>query len=102
MSLKELIKAYVKLNSVLGSNRLYIYGGDPYTVIEELVNLHYIPIYKHPYYQTKYKIKDSNFPQAEKYYEEAISLPIFYDLKESEIKKIIKILITPINHQTIF
>lgn len=67
-----------------------------------LVNLHYIPIYKHPYYQTKYKIKDSDFPQAEKYYAEAISLPIFYDLKESEIKKITKILITPINHQTIF
>ena len=67
-----------------------------------LVNLHYIPIYKHPYYQTKYKIKYSDFPQAEKYYAEAISLPIFYDLKESEIKKITKILITPINHQTIF
>ena len=67
-----------------------------------LVNLHYIPIYKHPYYQNKYKIKDSDFPHAEKYYAEAISLPIFYDLKESEIKKITKILITPINHQTIF
>ena len=67
-----------------------------------LLNLHYIPIYKHPYYQNKYKIKDSDFPHAEKYYAEAISLPIFYDLKESEIKKITKILITPINHQTIF
>jgi UDP-4-amino-4,6-dideoxy-N-acetyl-beta-L-altrosamine transaminase len=67
-----------------------------------LVNLHYIPIYKHPYYQNKYKIKDSSFPQSEKYYAEAISLPIYYDLKESEVQKIVKILNTPVNHQTIF
>ena len=67
-----------------------------------LVNLHYIPIYKHPYYQSRYKIDESNFPQSEKYYEEAISLPIYYDLKEAEIIKIVKILNTPVNHQTIF
>jgi UDP-4-amino-4,6-dideoxy-N-acetyl-beta-L-altrosamine transaminase len=67
-----------------------------------LVNLHYIPIYKHPYYQSRYKIDESNFPQSEKYYEEAISLPIYYDLKEAEIFKIVKILNTPVNHQTIF
>jgi UDP-4-amino-4,6-dideoxy-N-acetyl-beta-L-altrosamine transaminase len=67
-----------------------------------LVNLHYIPIYKHPYYQTKYKIDELNFPHAEKYYEEAISLPIYYDLKVSEVYKIVEILNTPVNHQTIF
>ena len=67
-----------------------------------LVNLHYIPIYKHPYYQTRYKMKESNFPQSEQYYAEAISLPIYYDLKNSEVQKIVKILNTPVNHQTIF
>lgn len=67
-----------------------------------LVNLHYIPIYKHPYYQSNFKFKETDFPESEKYYAEAISLPIFYDLKDSEVNKIVKILNTPVNHQTIF
>ena len=40
------------------------------------VNLHYIPIHMQPYYQ-KLGFKKGYFPQAEKYYEEAISLPVF-------------------------
>jgi UDP-4-amino-4,6-dideoxy-N-acetyl-beta-L-altrosamine transaminase len=67
-----------------------------------LVNLHYIPIYKHPYYQTRCKIKETDFPQSEKYYKEAISLPIYFDLQDSEVHKIVNILNTPVNHQTIF
>jgi len=67
-----------------------------------LVNLHYIPIYKHPYYQSKFKFKETDFPEAEKYYAEAISLPIYYDLKDADVIKIVKILNTPVNHQTIF
>lgn len=67
-----------------------------------LVNLHYIPIYRHPYYSRKYNFNSKDFPEAEKYYAEAISLPIYYDLKDSEIQKIVKILDTPVNHQTIF
>ena len=65
-----------------------------------LVNLHYIPIYKHPYYKTKFKFKETDFPESEKYYAEAISLPIYYDLKDSEIQKIVKILKTPFKNQT--
>lgn len=67
-----------------------------------LVNLHYIPIYKHPYYKSRFKINEADFPQSEKYYAEAISLPIYYDLKESDVQKIVNILNTPVNHQTIF
>lgn len=65
-----------------------------------LVNLHYIPIYKHPYYKTKFNFKETDFPESEKYYAEAISLPIYYDLKDSEIQKIVKILKTPFKNQT--
>ena len=48
-----------------------------------LVNLHYIPIYKHPYYK-KIGYNDLDFPESEKYYEEAISIPIHTLLKKSE------------------
>lgn len=41
------------------------------------VNLHYIPVHTQPYYQgLGFKIGD--FPIAEKYYQEAISLPMFH------------------------
>ncbi len=48
-----------------------------------LVNIHYIPIYHQPYYM-KMGFKKNNFPESEKYYEEAISLPIHTLLKDEE------------------
>jgi len=43
------------------------------------VNLHYIPVYLHPYYETK-GFKKEYCPQAEKYYKSALSIPIYPDL----------------------
>ncbi|PWY56602.1 UDP-4-amino-4,6-dideoxy-N-acetyl-beta-L-altrosamine transaminase [Legionella qingyii] len=40
------------------------------------VNLHYIPVYRQPYYQ-KMGFKKEHFPEAEDYYSEAISLPMY-------------------------
>lgn len=40
------------------------------------VNVHYIPVHTQPYYQ-KMGFKVGNYPQAEQYYAEAISLPMF-------------------------
>ena len=53
--------------------------------------LHYIPIYKHKIYR-KYNYKQKDFPNSEKYSKEAISIPIYYTLKISTQKKIIKII----------
>ncbi len=56
-------------------------------VFEELrqgkigVNLHYIPVHTQPYYQ-KLGFKYGDFPQAETYYQEAISIPLYYGLTE--------------------
>ena len=47
------------------------------------VNLHYIPVYKQPYYQDLGFPKDY-CPEAERYYAEAISLPLFPELKQDE------------------
>lgn len=44
------------------------------------VQLHYIPIYKQPFYKKNFKFLDKNFPISEKYYSEALSIPIFYNL----------------------
>jgi UDP-4-amino-4,6-dideoxy-N-acetyl-beta-L-altrosamine transaminase len=44
-----------------------------------LVNLHYIPIYRQPYYK-KLNFDIRQFPESEKYFLEALSLPIFQTL----------------------
>ena len=57
------------------------------------VNLHYIPIYHHPYYeQFGHKAKD--YPNSEKYYSQAISIPIYPILTNSEQSKVISTLQT--------
>ncbi|MCW7471405.1 UDP-4-amino-4,6-dideoxy-N-acetyl-beta-L-altrosamine transaminase [Leptospira kanakyensis] len=66
-----------------------------------LVNLHYIPVYRQPFYE-KMGFQPKDFPEAEKYYSEAISIPIYPSLTLEEQKKIVYRLVTPIGHQTIF
>ncbi|MFG6569717.1 UDP-4-amino-4,6-dideoxy-N-acetyl-beta-L-altrosamine transaminase [Sulfitobacter sp. 1A13679] len=50
---------------------------------EIMVNLHYIPVHLQPYYQDK-GFKEGDFPEAERYYEEAISIPMHPSLTEDE------------------
>jgi dTDP-4-amino-4,6-dideoxygalactose transaminase len=45
------------------------------------VNLHYIPVHTQPYY-TRMGFKQGDFPEAERYYDEAISLPMYPGLNE--------------------
>jgi dTDP-4-amino-4,6-dideoxygalactose transaminase len=49
---------------------------------------HYIPIYKF----SSYNEKVSNFPGAEKYFKDSLSIPIYVDLIEKDQNKIIKII----------
>jgi len=56
---------------------------------EIMVNLHYIPVHTQPYYQAMgFAVGD--YPEAEKYYAEAISIPLFPTLKEWEQDYVIK------------
>jgi dTDP-4-amino-4,6-dideoxygalactose transaminase len=66
-----------------------------------LVNLHYIPVYSHPYYE-KIGYKKIDFPQAEAYYSEAISIPMFATLTESEIEFVVNAIRKPFGHQNLF
>jgi UDP-4-amino-4,6-dideoxy-N-acetyl-beta-L-altrosamine transaminase len=53
------------------------------------VNLHYIPIYRHPYYERMGFDRDG-FPEAERYYAEAITLPIFPSLQPAQQNRVIE------------
>lgn len=47
------------------------------------VNLHYIPVHMQPYYQ-RMGFRAGDFPQAKRYYDEAISLPMFQTMSEAQ------------------
>ncbi len=62
------------------------------------LQVHYMPIYNQPFYKKKFNFDKKNFLVAENFYEQEVSLPIYYSLKKSEqlkviisIKKILKI-----------
>lgn len=55
------------------------------------VNLHYIPIHTQPYYQNM-NFKQGDFPEAELYYNEAISLPMYHGLTDQQQDEVVRIL----------
>jgi UDP-4-amino-4,6-dideoxy-N-acetyl-beta-L-altrosamine transaminase len=46
-------------------------------------NLHYIPVHTQPYYQ-RMGFRLGDFPEAERYYREAITLPIFQTMSDAQ------------------
>ena len=52
------------------------------------VNLHYIPVYRQPYYEGL-GFKAGHCPQAELYYAEAISLPMYFGLSAEQQDEVI-------------
>jgi UDP-4-amino-4,6-dideoxy-N-acetyl-beta-L-altrosamine transaminase len=52
------------------------------------VNLHYIPVYRQPYYARR-GFDPGDFPQAEAYYAEAISLPMYTTLTDAQQRRVV-------------
>lgn len=55
------------------------------------VNVHYIPIHAHPFYQ-HLGFKYGDFPVSENYYEKAITIPLFPSLSADEQYRVIEVL----------
>lgn len=55
------------------------------------VNLHYIPVHLQPYYRAL-GFREGMFPQAENYGQDAISLPIYPDLKPDQQDQVVSVL----------
>jgi len=52
------------------------------------VNLHYIPVHTQPYFQ-RMGFKAGDFPEAERYYAQAISLPLYATLTETQQDEVV-------------
>lgn len=55
------------------------------------LNLHYIPVHLQPYYQSL-GFKQGDFPVSERYYEEAFTLPIYYELTDEQQDQVVRAL----------
>jgi perosamine synthetase len=49
-----------------------------------LCQVHYVPVYLHPWYRERYGYREGLCPEAERYYAGCLSLPCFPDLAEAE------------------
>jgi dTDP-4-amino-4,6-dideoxygalactose transaminase len=56
-------------------------------------NVHYRPIYRNTYYAKMNKYDPVDYPGAERYYASALSLPMYFDLKDSQVKLVTQVLV---------
>jgi len=54
------------------------------------VNVHYMPLHLHPFYKNKFGYREGEYPKAEKYYERAITLPIFPRMTDADIRDVVE------------
>jgi dTDP-4-amino-4,6-dideoxygalactose transaminase len=54
------------------------------------VNVHYMPLHLHPFYQKQFGYQVGDFPVAEQYYERAITLPIFPAMSDKDVDDVIQ------------
>ena len=54
------------------------------------VNVHYMPLHLQPYYQREFGYKKGDYPKAERYYQRAITLPLFPKMSNEDAGDIIK------------
>ncbi len=57
---------------------------------EILVQVHYIPVHLQPYYRKKFGTKPGLCPEAEKYYSEALSLPLFPAMSDQDQERVVQ------------
>ena len=53
------------------------------------IQIHYIPVHLHPFYQ-KFGFKRGDFPQAELYAHNAISIPLYVGLSNNDQQRVVK------------
>lgn len=55
------------------------------------VNVHYIPVYLHPFYRRRFGYQEGECPAAEAAYHRIISLPIFPGMTDEDVSRVIRV-----------
>jgi len=53
------------------------------------VNVHYIPVHRHPYYRDRFGYEGGEYPVAEDAYNRLISLPMFHGMSDQDAEDVI-------------
>ena len=53
------------------------------------VNVHYIPVHLHPYYQQRFGDQRGQYPLSEQAYEQLVSLPMFHGMTDCDVEDVI-------------
>lgn len=53
------------------------------------VQVHYMPLHLHPFYQEEFGYKKGDFPKAEKYYNSTITLPLYPSMTNGDITYVV-------------
>ena len=91
---KNIRSSYHLFVIVLKKNKFNVKRDDILNKLKKnniFANLHYIPIHKQPFYK-KFSFKSKDFKNANYYFENSISLPMYAGLKDIEQNKVIKII----------
>jgi dTDP-4-amino-4,6-dideoxygalactose transaminase len=56
------------------------------------VQVHYVPVHLHPYYQENYGFRRGDYPQSEAYYEQCLTLPVYPKMIAEEVRYVIEAL----------
>jgi UDP-4-amino-4,6-dideoxy-N-acetyl-beta-L-altrosamine transaminase len=54
------------------------------------VHVHYIPLHLQPYYRNNFGYKRGDFPEAEDYYDSALTIPLFPGMTEDDCSRVIE------------
>ncbi len=54
------------------------------------VQVHYIPIYRHPYYRGRLGVDESDYPETEEFYARVISLPLHPALTDKDQDRVVE------------
>lgn len=60
------------------------------------VQVHYIPVHLQPYYRRRFGTREGDFPVAEAFYRDALSLPLFPSMRDEDADRVVEALLRAI------
>ena len=57
------------------------------------VQVHYMPVHLQPYFREHFGTRAGDFPRAELYYEQALSLPLFPAMDDADVDRVVDALL---------
>jgi dTDP-4-amino-4,6-dideoxygalactose transaminase len=54
------------------------------------VQVHYVPLHHHPFFQENYGYEKGDFPQTEEVYSQIVTLPMYPDMSDSDLEDVIE------------